>query len=146
LQHFDPSTIADRKQSKFAHKTGTSRAELKAGRQIGFMKVDFDENGTLIEAEYVSEYEGRLMLKLRKMADPEKRIEEQQRQMRQARVRFGMLDTDKNSAIDMTEYMISGVKMFERQECDKDGFVADKDRELLEKETKSGNGDDFIAS
>ena len=122
-----------------------SLAELKAGRQIGFMKADFDENGTLSEAEYVGEYEGRLMLKLSKIADPEKRKEEQQRQMRQAKVRFGVLDTDKNGAIDMTEYMTSGVKMFGRQDRDKDGYVTDKDRELLDKEAKAGKGDDFIA-
>ncbi|CAL4869195.1 hypothetical protein MMA231_03486 (plasmid) [Asticcacaulis sp. MM231] len=122
-----------------------SLAELKAGRQIGFMKADLDENGTLIEVEYVGEYEGRLMLKLSKIADPEKRKEEQQRQMRQAKVRFNVLDSDKSGAIDMTEYMASGVKMFERQDRDKDGFVTDKDRILLEADTKQGKGDDFIA-
>jgi hypothetical protein len=122
-----------------------SMAELKAGRQIGFMKADFDENGTLSEAEYVGEYEGRLLLKLSQIADPEKRTEEQQRQMRQTKVRFGVLDTDKNGAIDMTEFMASGVKMFERQDRDKDGFVTDKDRTLLEAEAKDGKGDDFIA-
>jgi len=122
-----------------------SMAELKAGRQVGFMKADFDESGGLSEAEYVCEFEGRLMLKLSQIADPEKRTEEQQRQMRQAHVRFGVLDTDKNGLIDIDEYQASGVKMFERQDRDKDGFVTDKDRVLLEAEEKKGKGDDFIA-
>jgi hypothetical protein len=122
-----------------------SLAEFKAGRQVGFMKADFDESGGLTEAEYVGEYEGRLMLNLSKIADPEKRTEEQQRQMRQAKVRFGVLDTDKNGLIDYTEYLNSGVKMFDRQDRDKDGFVTDKDRILLEVEAKNGKGDDFIA-
>jgi hypothetical protein len=121
-----------------------SLAELKAGRQVGFMKADFDESGGLTEVEYVGEYEGRLMLNLSKIADPEKRTEEQQRQMRQAKVRFGVLDTDKNGLIDYTEYLNSGVKMFDRQDRDKDGFVTDKDRILLEAEAKNGKGDDFI--
>jgi len=122
-----------------------SMAELKAGRQVGFMKADFDESGGLTEIEYVSEFEGRLMLKLSQIADPEKRLEEQQRQIRQAHVRFGVLDTDKNGLIDYNEYLASGVKMFERQDRDKDGFVTDKDRILLEQEAKAGKGDDFIA-
>lgn len=122
-----------------------SMAELKAGRQVGFMKADFDESGGLSEVEYVSEFEGRLMLKLGQIADPEKRLEEQQRQMRQAHVRFGVLDTDKNGLIDINEYQASGAKMFGRQDRDKDGFVTDNDRKLLEQEAKAGKGDDFIA-
>lgn len=121
-----------------------SMAELKAGRQVGFMKADFDESGGLSEAEYVSEFEGRLMLQLSKIADPEKRTEEQQRQMRQAHVRFGVLDTDKNGLIDLNEYQASGIKMFEHHDRDKDGFVTDKDRVLLEQEEKNGKGDNFI--
>ncbi|MFT3997735.1 MAG: hypothetical protein QM667_10035 [Asticcacaulis sp.] len=118
--------------------------EFKAGRAIEFRKADFNEDGSLSEAEYVGEYEGRLYARLSKIADPEKRLEEQQRQMRQAKVRFGVLDTDKNGAISQEEYLASGLRMFNMHDRDKDGVVSQKDVALAEKAAKEGKGGEFI--
>ncbi|MDC7684256.1 hypothetical protein PQU92_13275 [Asticcacaulis sp. BYS171W] len=118
-----------------------STEEFKTGRKVEFVKADFNEDGTLSEAEYVGEFEGRLMIRLSKIADPEKRLEENQRQMRQAKVRFGVLDTDKNGAISFGEYLASGLRMFGMHDRDKDGFVTDKDVALAEKAAKEGKND-----
>lgn len=121
-----------------------SLEEFKAGRALEFRKADFNEDGSLSEAEYVGEYEGRLMAKLSKIGDPEKRAEEQQRQMRQAKVRFGVLDTDKNGAISQKEYLASGLRMFGLHDRDKDGAVTHKDVVLAEDAAKNGKDGEFI--
>lgn len=122
-----------------------SLAEFKQGRQLEFTRTDFNADGALSEAEYVGDYEGRLMLKLAKIADPDKRREEQQRQMRQAKVRFGVLDSDKNGAISAEEFMASGLRMFTLHDRDKNDRVDAKDIELAEAERKQGKTG-FVAS
>jgi hypothetical protein len=122
-----------------------SLAEFKAKRWVIFLTTDFDSNGTLSQAEYVGEFEARLMKDLSAESDYSRRKEEYQRQMNQAVVRFGVLDTNKDGAMTYEEYLASGLKMFERHDRDKDGFVGDKDRAILEKEEKAGKGDDFIS-
>jgi len=121
-----------------------SSEELKAGRAYEFRKADFNEDGTLSEAEYVGEYEGRLYARLSRIGDPEKRVEEYQRQMRQAKVRFGVLDTDKNGAISQDEYLASGLRMFGLHDRNKDGVVDHKDVVLGEEAAKAGKGGEFI--
>ncbi|ESQ79623.1 EF-hand domain-containing protein [Asticcacaulis sp. YBE204] len=118
-----------------------STEEFKTGRKVEFVKADFNEDGALSEVEYVGEFEGRLMVRLSQIADPEKRLEENQRQMRQARVRFGVLDTDKNGSISFEEYLASGLRMIGMHDRDKDGFVTDKDVALAEKAAKEGKND-----
>jgi len=121
-----------------------SLEEFKAGRALEFRKADFNEDGTLSEAEYVGEYEGRLYGRLSKIGDPEKRLEEYQRQMRQAKVRFGVLDTDKNGAISQEEYLASGLRMFNLHDRNKDGVVDNKDVVLGQQAEKEGKGGEFI--
>lgn len=121
-----------------------SQAEFKAGRAIEFRKADFNEDGILSEAEYIGEYEGRLMARLSRIGDPEKRLEEQQRQMRQAKVRFGVLDTDKNGAISQAEHLASGLRMFDLHDRNKDGVVDHKDVVLAEEAAKSGKTGEFV--
>jgi hypothetical protein len=122
-----------------------SLPEFKAKRWVIFLTTDFDNNGTLNEAEYVGEFEARLMKDLSAEGDYARRKEDYQRQMKQAVVRFGVLDTNKDGAMTYEEYLASGLKMFERHDRDKDGFVGEKDRAILEKEEKAGKGDDFIS-
>lgn len=121
-----------------------SLEEFKAGRAIEFRKADFNEDGSLSEAEYIGEYEGRLMARLSRIGDPEKRLEEQQRQMRQAKVRFGVLDTDKNGAISQAEHLASGLRMFDLHDRNKDGTVDHKDVVLAEDAAKSGKTGEFV--
>ncbi|MDC7693669.1 hypothetical protein PQU94_05170 [Asticcacaulis sp. DXS10W] len=121
-----------------------SLEEFKAGRAIEFRKADFNEDGSLSEAEYIGEYEGRLMARLSRIGDPEKRLEEQQRQMRQAKVRFGVLDSDKNGAISQAEHLASGLRMFDLHDRNKDGVVDHKDVVLTEEAAKNGKTGEFV--
>lgn len=113
-------------------------AEFKLGRQVEFVRIDFNADGALSEAEYLGEFEGRLMQRIGKIADPEKRREELQRQMRQAKVRFGVLDTDKDGAIGQDEFMAAGLRMFNLHDRNQDGVVDEADIKIAEDERKAG--------
>ena len=115
-----------------------SLAEFKLGRQVEFARIDFNADGQLNEAEYLGEFEGRLMLRIGKIADAEKRKEELQRQMRQAKVRFGVLDTDKNGSISPEEFQAAGLRMFKLHDRNEDGVVDDVDLKLAEADAKAG--------
>lgn len=115
-----------------------SLAEFKLGRQVEFVRIDFNADGQLGEAEYLGEFEGRLMARLSKTADPEKRKEELQRQMRQAKVRFGVLDADKNGSISLDEFMATGLRMFKLHDRNEDGSVDEVDIKIAEDERKAG--------
>lgn len=112
--------------------------EFKLGRQVEFMRIDYDADGLLSEAEYLGEFEGRLMLRLGKIVDPDKRREELQRQMRQAKVRFGVLDTDKNGSISLEEFLATGLRMFKLHDRNQDGVVDEADVKLAEDDAKAG--------
>ncbi len=107
-----------------------SRAELVQERQARFKAMDTDANGTLSEAEYVSEYEGRLKAELASETDKIRRDEIYTRQMRQAHVRFGVMDSNKDKGMSFDEYFASGQRMFEAHDRDKDGTVSRKDFDL----------------
>lgn len=121
-----------------------SRDEFDAVRKIRYLTMDSDGSGTLNKAEYVGEFESRLKKDLEVEKDAEKAKEEYQRQMRQADVRFGVLDTDKDDKMTFDEYVFSGHQMFDRQDIDKDGLVTLKDSDLLKAQKAEGKGDDFI--
>jgi hypothetical protein len=112
--------------------------EFKLGRQVEFTRMDFNADGQLSEAEYLGEFEGRLMQRVGKMADPEKRKEELQRQMRQAKVRFGVLDADKNGSISLEEFQATGLRMFKLHDRNQDNGVDEVDIKLAEEERKAG--------
>ena len=112
--------------------------EFKLGRQVEFVRIDFNADGLLNEAEYLGEFEGRLMLRISKMADAEKRKEELQRQMRQAKVRFGVLDTDKNGSISLEEFQAAGLRMFKLHDRNQDNAVDEADVKIAEEEKKAG--------
>ncbi|HLO96821.1 MAG TPA: hypothetical protein VK195_21140 [Burkholderiaceae bacterium] len=112
--------------------------EFKLGRQVEFMRIDLNADGLLSEAEYLGEFEGRLMLRLGKIVDPDKRREELQRQMRQAKVRFGVLDTDKSGSISPEEFMAAGLRMFKLHDRNQDAAVDEADVKIAEDELKAG--------
>jgi len=105
-----------------------SKDEFAATRAIQFAKTDADKNGTLSQAEYVGEFKARLEKKL--AADErasEKKEEERVRQMRQADVRFNVLDSDKSGAITRAEFDYSGWRMFSHHDTNNDGTVSAAD-------------------
>lgn len=122
-----------------------TRDEFDAVRKVHFLTADRDGNGSLSEAEYVGEFKPRLDAELAAYSDPAKRQEEYDREMAQAHVRFGVLDTDKDGQISFEEYQLSGHKMFDRQDLDHDSTVSPADIALLKAEQKQGKGDDFIS-
>ena len=112
--------------------------EFRLGRQVEFVRIDFNADGLVSEAEYLGEFEGRLMQRISKMADAEKRREELQRQMRQAKVRFGVLDTDRSGSISLEEFQAAGLRMFKLHDRNQDGAVDEADVKIAEEESKAG--------
>ena len=98
--------------------------EFKTVRGQRFAATDADKDGQLSEAEYVGEYQGRLEAQLAASSDSdERKAEERVRQIRQAHVRFGVLDRDKSGSISPAEYDVSGQRSFAEQDGDGDGII-----------------------
>jgi hypothetical protein len=105
-----------------------SKDEFAATRQIQFNRTDADKNGALSHDEYVGEYKARLETSLAASTKTaEKKDEERMRQVRQADVRFGVLDSDKSGAITKAEFDYSGWRMFGVHDSNKDGVVSAAD-------------------
>lgn len=105
-----------------------SKDEFAATRAIQFAKTDADKNGSLSQTEYVGEFKARLEKKLAADTRPaDKKEEERVRQMRQADVRFGVLDSDKSGAITRAEFDYSGWRMFNHHDTNNDGAVSAAD-------------------
>ncbi len=93
-------------------------AEFTAEREKGYHVRDADGDGTVHEEEYVSEYEGRLEQELKERHDM---------QIKQAYVRFDVLDSDDNAEITLTEFNASGDRMFSDLDTNGDGIVDETD-------------------
>ena len=105
-----------------------SKDEFAATRAIQFARTDADRNGSLSQAEYVGEFKARLEKTLAASnRTPEKKEEERIRQMRQADVRFSVLDSDKGGAITKAEFDYSGWRMFMHHDSNGDGTVSAAD-------------------
>ena len=105
-----------------------SKDEFAATRAIQFAKTDADGNGVLSRAEYVGEFKARLEKRLATDdRTTEKKEEERVRQMRQADVRFDVLDSDKSGAITRPEFDYSGWRMFVHHDTNSDGTVSAAD-------------------
>lgn len=110
------------------HDGQVTRAEFDAGRVTRFKATDANGDGWVSEEEYVGEYHARLEQQLAASDRSEdKKTEERQRQMRQAHVRFGVLDKDKDGKMTQAEYDASGARAFAEQDNDKDGIVTAAD-------------------
>jgi hypothetical protein len=103
-----------------------SKEEYQRGRDAEFARMDRNRDGVLSHDEYVGDYRERLERELAQRPESE-RAEERTRQMRQAEVRFGVLDSDKSGGISKPEFDATGWGMFLRHETDHDGFVSAKD-------------------
>lgn len=105
-----------------------SKEEFKAGREKQFAKIDGDKNGVLSHDEYVGEFKTRLDARLAASTETtEKKDEDRVRQMRQAEVRFDVLDSDKSGGITPAEFEYSGWRMFVSHDTNKDGVVSAAD-------------------
>ncbi len=105
-----------------------SKEEFKAGREKQFAGIDADKSGAVSHGEYVGEFTARLTKRLAGSTETaEKKEEERVRQLRQADVRFGVLDTDKSGGITLAEFEYSGWRMFVTHDTNKDGAVSAAD-------------------
>jgi hypothetical protein len=105
-----------------------TKEEFKAGREKQFAIIDANHDRVLSHDEYVGEFTARLTKRLAASTDtPEKKEEERMRQMRQAEVRFGVLDSDKSGGITPAEFEYSGWRMFVTHDTNKDGAVSATD-------------------
>lgn len=105
-----------------------TKEEFVVTRDKLFAAIDADRNGVLSRAEYVGEFKGRLEKRLTASTESaEKKEEERVRQMRQADVRFDVLDSDKSGGITPAEFAYSGWRMFVVHDTNKDGTVSAAD-------------------
>jgi esterase/lipase superfamily enzyme len=95
-----------------------TQAEYMARRGEAFARTDQGGDGVLSEAEYVAEYAERLDAQL---------AAQRERQIRQAHVRFGVMDTDRDRAMTRAEYDATAGRTFQRLDTNGDGQVDDRD-------------------
>jgi hypothetical protein len=95
--------------------------------------MDLNKDGGVDEAEYVGEYVARLDAQLAASKDdPAKKAETRAAQLKQAHVRFGVLDKDKSLKIDAGEFAASGTRAFAEQDGDHDGNVTPEEKKSSE--------------
>lgn len=107
------------------------REEFDAARKEQFERTDSNGDGRLSFDEYAAEFRHRV----------DGRIHEiKSRELRQARVRFGVLDKNKNDLIDADEHLAIGLEMFRRVDRNGDGKVDAADA-ALPAPARSGGAD-----
>ncbi len=95
------------------HDGRVTAAEFAAARAAKYHTFDLDHDGKVSEAEYVGEFTSRLG---KGETVPEG-------QLKQAHVRFGVLDTDKDGNLTLAEFNASGDRMFARLDSNTDDIV-----------------------
>jgi len=95
-----------------------SRAEYETRRSEQFARADADSAEAVSESEYVGEYAARLDQDL---------AATRERQIAQAHVRFGVLDTNDDGRISREEFDASGGRIFSRLDTNGDGAVDEHD-------------------
>ena len=98
-----------------------TRDEYDTVRKQRFMAADTNSDGWLSEAEYVAEFEARL--KAQYAAGTQASDEDHVRSIRQARVRFGILDTNKDGKLSIQEELAIADKTFKGADTNTDGKV-----------------------
>ena len=95
-----------------------TEAEFMTEREQGYLRRDADGDGAVHAEEYVAEYEGRLQDQME---------DTYTRQIEQAYVRFGVLDSDDDEVMTLSEFHASGTRIFSRLDSNGDGFVNAED-------------------
>ncbi len=95
-----------------------TQAEYMTRRGEAFVRTDSNGDGVLSETEYVAEFTVRLDADL---------AAQRALQLRQAGVRFGVMDTDKNGGMSRPEYEATAGRTFQRLDTNGDGRVDDRD-------------------
>jgi len=103
------------------HNGSVSKEEFDQERDRRFALTDVDHDGGLSHDEYVGEFRARALEK-------KPTAEKLAAQMKQADVRFGVLDSNKDARISPAEYASSGWAMFVHHDYTKDGAVSAKDK------------------
>lgn len=101
-----------------------TREEYDAVRKQRFVAGDTNGDGWLSEEEYVAEYEGRLKQQYAGRAQDERYANS----MKQAHVRFNILDTDRDGKLTVEEDIAIADKTFKQNEKNCDGKVDQADR------------------
>ncbi|PNU06653.1 EF-hand domain-containing protein [Novosphingobium guangzhouense] len=94
------------------HDGRVTAAEFTAARTAKYHTFDLDGDGKVSEAEYVGEFTARF-----------KDAKVPEGQLKQAHVRFGVLDTDKDGNLSLAEFNASGDRMFKKLDSNGDGVV-----------------------
>lgn len=97
------------------------REEYDAVRDEQFKNADVNRDNKLSRDEYAAEFQQRLDHRIHEMTV---------RQIRQTRVRFGILDTNKNDRLDWEEFKFSADRQFDFMDRNKDGRVDAEDAKL----------------
>ncbi|MEN9892516.1 MAG: hypothetical protein RLY78_2811 [Pseudomonadota bacterium] len=98
-----------------------TRAEYDAVRHQRFAAGDRDGNGVLDEAEYVAEFEARLKRQyLDEQREPDPRYE---RAIRQAHVRFALVDRDRDGRYTREEDLAAAARTFRGHDTNADQRV-----------------------
>lgn len=98
-----------------------TREEYDLARDEQFTRTDANRDKKLSRHEYEAEFQQRIDARIHDLKT---------RELRQARVRFGVLDKDQNDQIDWDEYLASGMFLFQRTDRNKDGRVDSTDAAL----------------
>lgn len=97
------------------------KAEFQRARDAQFTRTDTNGDGRLSANEYLAEFESRIDRRAATLDQGEDR---------QAHVRFGVLDADKDGAMTFAEYQVSGKRLFDTADRNKDGVVDAADAAL----------------
>jgi len=100
-----------------------TREEYDTVRKQRFVAADTNRDGWLSEAEYVAEYEGRLKQQYAGRAQDERYAGS----IKQAHVRFNILDTDRDGKLTVEEDIAIAEKTFKQNDKNGDGKVDQAD-------------------
>lgn len=107
--------------------------EYRAIRDARFATGDKDKNGAFNEDEYVGEYLVRLDAQLAASTAPaDQKARERDAQVKQAHVRFGVLDRDGDGKITFEEFLATGEKSFWTKDGNRDKKVTANDPQNVE--------------
>lgn len=95
-----------------------SDAEFRVVRGAQYGTFDLNGDGRVAEDEYVGEYSQRLEQDLAKRREM---------QLKQAHVRYGVLDRDEDKNMTLDEFNASGDRIFSRLDSNGDGIVDARD-------------------